>query len=176
MVPEAAIPAGRGARIMDLQDPTSKMSKSAQSVQGVVMLLDEPAVIERKIKRAVTDADTGDGAVRYDPVAKPGVSSLLELLALATGRTPAEVAEGYRQYGPLKADTAAAVVELLRPIQARYQTLAADPASIEKILQRGAEKARTVAGPTLARAGMRWACCHGLGRGARGAAEPARRA
>src|SRR6202011_3932447 len=71
VVPEAAIPAaGRGARIMDLQDPTSKMSKSASSEQGVVMLLDEPAVIERKIKRAVTDADTGDRAVRYDPANK----------------------------------------------------------------------------------------------------------
>jgi tryptophanyl-tRNA synthetase len=152
-VPEAAIPdAGRGARIMDLQDPTSKMSKSADSVQGVLFLLDDPAVIERKIKRAVTDAETGEGSVRYDPVAKPGVSSLLELLALATGATPAEIAGRYIQYGPLKADTAAAVIELVRPIQHRYQALAADPAAVEKILQRGAEKARTVAGATLGRA------------------------
>jgi tryptophanyl-tRNA synthetase len=152
-VPEAAIPAaGRGARIMDLQDPTAKMSKSADSVQGVLFLLDDPAIIERKIKRAVTDADTGEGAVRYDPVAKPGVSGLLELLALATGRTMAEVAGDYSQYGPLKADAAAAVIELVKPIQSRYRALAADPASVEKILQRGAEKARTVAGPTLARA------------------------
>jgi tryptophanyl-tRNA synthetase len=152
-VPEAAIPdAGRGARIMDLQDPTSKMSKSADSVQGVLFLLDDPAIIERKIKRAVTDADTGEGSVRYDPAAKPGVSGLLELLALATGRTTAEVAGDYPQYGPLKADTAAAVIELVKPIQERYRALAADPASVEKILQRGAEKARTVAGATLARA------------------------
>jgi tryptophanyl-tRNA synthetase len=153
VVPEAAIPAaGRGARIMDLQDPTSKMSKSTASPQGLVLLLDDPAVIERKIKRAVTDADTGDGAVRYDPATKPGVSNLLELLALATDRTPQEAAAGYTQYGPLKADTAAAVVALLEPIQARYHELAADPAEVEKILQRGAEKARTIAGPTLTRA------------------------
>ncbi|HLY83182.1 MAG TPA: tryptophan--tRNA ligase, partial [Acidimicrobiales bacterium] len=125
VVPEAAIPQpGRGARIMDLQQPRSKMSKSAESVQGVVMLLDEPSVIERKIKRAVTDADTGDDAVRYDPVSKPGVSNLIELLALTTGRTPQEVAAGYTRYGPLKADTAAAVIETVRPIQERYRSLA----------------------------------------------------
>jgi tryptophanyl-tRNA synthetase len=153
VVPEAAIPAaGRGARIMDLQDPTAKMSKSAESPQGTLLLLDEPAIIERKIKRAVTDAETGERAVRYDPAAKPGVSNLLELLALATGRTPAEVAGGYSQYGPLKADTAAAVIELVRPIQQRYQALAEDPAAVEKVLQRGAEKARSVAGVTLAKA------------------------
>jgi tryptophanyl-tRNA synthetase len=155
VVPEAAIPAaGRGARIMDLQDPLSKMSKSSESQQGTLMLLDPPSVLERKIKRAVTDTETGSHAVRYDPDAKPGVSSLLELLALATDRTPSEVAAtgGYTQYGPLKADTAAAVIELVRPIQERYRTLAADPAAVEKILQRGAEKARGVASVTLARA------------------------
>jgi tryptophanyl-tRNA synthetase len=152
-VPEAAIPAaGRGARIMDLQDPTAKMSKSAASPQGVVLLLDEPAVIDRKIKRAVTDAETGPDAVRYDPDAKPGVSSLLELLALATDRTPQEVASGYTQYGPLKQDTSAAVIEMVRPIQERYRALAQDPAEVEKVLQLGAEKARTVAGATYARA------------------------
>jgi tryptophanyl-tRNA synthetase len=153
VVPDAAVPqAGRGARIMDLQEPRSKMSKSAESPQGVVMLLDDPAVIERKIRRAVTDADTGDDAVRYDPVSKPGVSNLIELLALATGRTPQEVAGGYRRYGPLKADTAAAVVEMVRPIQERYRSLVVDPAGVEKVLRRGADKARTVAAATLARA------------------------
>jgi tryptophanyl-tRNA synthetase len=153
VVPEAAIPAaGRGARIMDLQDPTSKMSKSSESPQGTVLLLDQPDVIERKIKRAVTDAETGDGAVRYDPAAKPGVSSLLELLALATGRTPQEVAGDYTQYGPLKADTAAAVIELVRPIQQRYQELVEEPETVEKVLRRGAEKARSVAAVTLAKA------------------------
>ncbi len=153
VVPEAAIPAaGRGARIMDLQNPTAKMSKSADSPQGVVLLLDPPAVIERKIKRAVTDADTGAGSVRYDPRSKPGVSNLLELLALATDRSPAQVAEEYSQYGPLKADTAAAVVELLRPVQERYRRLIADPAVAEKALARGADKAQSVAAVTLARA------------------------
>jgi tryptophanyl-tRNA synthetase len=154
VVPEAAIPAaGRGARIMDLQDPLSKMSKSSESSQGTLMLLDAPDVIERKIRRAVTDAETGEGAVRYDPAAKPGVSSLLELLALATDRNPLDVAAaGYTQYGRLKADTAAAVIELLRPIQDRYQALAADPAEVEKVLQRGTERARAVASVTLVRA------------------------
>jgi tryptophanyl-tRNA synthetase len=154
VVPQAAIPgAGRGARIMDLQDPTAKMSKSSESPQGTLLLLDPPEVIERKIKRAVTDAETGEGSVRYDPVAKPGVSGLLELLALATGSTPQDVAGGYTQYGPLKADTAASVIELVRPIQRNYRALAGDPAAVNKVLQRGADKARAVAGATLARAG-----------------------
>jgi tryptophanyl-tRNA synthetase len=153
VIPAAHIPAaGRGARIMDLQDPTSKMSKSADSPQGTVLLLDPPEVIERKIKRAVTDADTGPAMVRYDPATKPGVSNLLELLALATDRTPEEVAASYTQYGPLKADTAAAVVAMLRPVQDRYHTLMKDPASVEKILRHGADKARAVAAPTLKRA------------------------
>jgi tryptophanyl-tRNA synthetase len=150
VVPAAAIPAsGRGARIMDLQQPTAKMSKSADSPQGVVTLLDPPSVIERKIKRAVTDADAD---VRYDPIGKPGVSNLLELLGLATSRDPAEVASSYSQYGPLKADTAEAVVELLRPIQERYRELNADPGIAEKALARGAEKAEAVASVTLRRA------------------------
>jgi len=150
VVPAAAIPAaGRGARIMDLQQPTAKMSKSAESPQGVILLLDPPAAIERKIKRAVTDAEA---VVRYDPIAKPGVSNLLELLGLATDRAPAEVASSYSQYGPLKADTAAAVIELLGPIQERYRELSADPAIAEKALARGAEKAKAVASVTLRRA------------------------
>lgn len=153
VIPEAAIPAaGRGARIMDLQRPTAKMSKTGDSPQGVVLLLDPPTVIERKIKRAVTDADTGEGMVRYDPDAKPGVSSMLELLGLATNRAPADLGASYSQYGPLKADTAAAVIELLVPIQQRYHELAADPAIVAKALARGAEKAEAVASATLRRA------------------------
>jgi tryptophanyl-tRNA synthetase len=153
VVPAAAIPgAGRGARIMDLQQPTAKMSKTTESPQGVVLLLDPPEVIERKIKRAVTDADTGPDSVRYDPAAKPGVSNLLELLGLATNRAPADVAAGYAQYGALKADTAAAVVEMVRPIQDRYQELTTDPGVAEKALARGADKAREVASVTLRRA------------------------
>ncbi len=148
LVPEAILPKV-GARIMDLQKPTAKMSKSADSPQGTVLVLDEPAVIERKFKRAVTDTGT---EVAFDPGKKPGVSNLLAILAAATGRQPAEVAEGYSQYGQLKADTADAVVELLRPVRERYTELASDPEAVRATLRQGAEKAQAVAGPTLARA------------------------
>src|SRR6266480_6533138 len=98
VVPEAAIPRV-GARIKDLQDPTRKMSKSEDSPQGTILLLEDPVSIERKIKRAVTDTGTD---VVYDPENRPGVANLLELLAIATGRTPVDVAKDYTQYGPLK--------------------------------------------------------------------------
>jgi tryptophanyl-tRNA synthetase len=145
-VPEPDIPRV-AARVMDLQEPTRKMSKSVESPQGTVLMLDEPAVIERKFKRAVTD--TG-GEVRYDPAAKPGVSNLLSILAACTGDTPDVLAGKYSQYGPLKADTAAAVVELLRPVQERYRALVADPGHLAAVLHDGAARARDVAGPTLA--------------------------
>lgn len=148
VVPEAAIPKV-GARIMDLQNPRAKMSKSTDSPQGTVALFDPPEVITRKIKRAVTDTDS---EVHYDPATKPGVSNLLELLAVATDRLPKEAAAGYTQYGPLKADTAAAVVEFLRPVQERYRSLAADPGHVTAVLAAGATKAQSVASPTLARA------------------------
>jgi tryptophanyl-tRNA synthetase len=147
-VPKAAIPRV-GARVMDLQHPRRKMSKSEDSPQGTVLVLEDLKTVERKIKRAVTDTET---EVRYDPVAKPGVSNLLSILGAATGRTPEECAGGYSQYGPLKADTAAAVVELLAPIQARYAELAADPAAVADILAKGAAKAEGTAAATLARA------------------------
>jgi tryptophanyl-tRNA synthetase len=153
VVPDAAIPPpGGGARIMDLQEPTNKMSKSTENPQGTIRLLDDPADIERKVKRAVTDTDDGPDAVRYDPQAKPGVSNLLELLGAATSRTPQDVAGGYTRYGPLKADTAAAVIELLRPIQARYRELEADSDYVRKVLAAGAERASEVANATLRRA------------------------
>ena len=148
VVPEAAIPRF-GARVMDLQHPTRKMSKSEESPQGTILVLEDPAAVAKKIKRAVTDADN---EVRFDPDTKPGVSNLLTILAACTGRDPVTVADDYQQYGPLKADTADAVVELLRPIQARYAELAADPAGTAALLEQGAAKARAVAGPTLARA------------------------
>ncbi len=148
VVPEATHPKV-GARIMDLQHPTAKMSKSADSPQGTVLVLDEPAVIERKLKRAVTD--TGPD-VSFDPDRKPGVANLLQILAAATGRRPADVAEGYSQYGPLKADTAAAVIDLLRPVRERYVELASDPEAVRATLRHGAEKAEAVAAGTLARA------------------------
>jgi tryptophanyl-tRNA synthetase len=141
VVPEAAIPRA-GARVMDLQDPTSKMSKSSSSPQGIVGLLEDLKSIEKKIMRAVTDTET---EVRYDTAAKPGVSNLLSILAAATNRTPEEAAVGYTQYGPLKKDTAAAVVEMVRPIQRRYEELSADPAETARLLAKGAEKARAIA-------------------------------
>jgi tryptophanyl-tRNA synthetase len=148
VVPEADIPKV-GARIMDLQNPTAKMSKSVDSPQGTVLMLDPPADIERKVKRAVTD--TGD-EVRFDPATKPGVSNLLSILAAATGGDPGALAERYDQYGPLKADTAAALVELLRPIQERYAELLDDPGQTADILDKGAAKAQSIASATLERA------------------------
>jgi tryptophanyl-tRNA synthetase len=148
VIPDAAIPKV-GARVMDLQDPTMKMSKSRSSPQGKVLVLEPPEGITRKVKRAVTD---NDSEVRYDPEAKPGIANLLELLSVATGRAPAELAADYTQYGPLKADTAAAVVEFLRPLQTSYQELAQDPGYVEDVLAKGAEKAGDVAAATLARA------------------------
>ncbi len=153
VVPEATIPSRqRGARIMDLQNPTNKMSTSADSDQGVILLLDDPKAIERKITRAVTDADPADDPVRYDPDAKPGVATLLELLAIATGRDVAAVASDYTRYGPLKADTAAAVIAMLEPLQRRYQALIADPAGLTKVLADGALRAGEVASATYGRA------------------------
>ncbi|HEY3811324.1 MAG TPA: tryptophan--tRNA ligase [Acidimicrobiales bacterium] len=152
-VPAAAVPpAGRGDRIMDLQDPTKKMSKSSASPQGTVGLFDDPATIERKVKRAVTDTDTGPDAVRYDPVAKPGVANLLELLAAVQGRRPEDVAGAYTQYGPLKADVAAAVVSVVEPIQAAYRKWTDDPGAAAEVLQAGAQRAGAVARVTLRRA------------------------
>jgi tryptophanyl-tRNA synthetase len=148
VVPAADIPKV-GARVMDLQEPTRKMSKSVDSPQGTVLMLDDPDTVERKFKRAVTD---NDAEVRYDPGAKPGVSNLLAILAAATGRDPEALASRYEQYGPLKADTAAAVIELLRPIQARYAELTADPTALAELLTKGADRARETASATLARA------------------------
>jgi tryptophanyl-tRNA synthetase len=148
VVPKAAIPKV-GARIMDLQDPTAKMSKSADSPQGTVLLLDDAKTLEKKIKRAVTDTD---GEVRYDPSNKPGLANLLTILAVATGDDPASLAEKYSQYGPLKTDTAAALIEFLRPVHERFAELQANPDYVSKALATGAEKARAVASVTLDRA------------------------
>ncbi|MGH9281444.1 MAG: tryptophan--tRNA ligase [Acidimicrobiales bacterium] len=138
-----------GARVKDLQEPTRKMSASSASLAGTILLLDRPETIERKVKRAVTDTEA---EVRFDPETKPGVSNLLTILAVATGDDPATLAGKYTRYGPLKADTAAALIELLAPIQARYAELAADPAGTAALLDRGAAKAGRVASATLARA------------------------
>lgn len=148
VIPRAVLPKA-GARVMDLQDPTAKMSKSAGSDAGLVYLLDDPAVIVKKFKRAVTDSDS---EVRFDREAKPGVSNLLEILAACTGDTADALASRYSQYGPLKADTGEAVVELLRPIQTRYGQLMTDRGELQALLRKGATKATAVAATTLERA------------------------
>lgn len=148
VVPKAVTPKA-GARVMDLQDPTSKMSKSSASDSGLVNLLDDPSAIIKKFKRAVTDSDSD---VRFDREAKPGVSNLLEILSACVGGSPADLAAGYTQYGPLKADTGEAVVEMLRPIQTRYSELLSDRGELASLLRTGADKAGTVAQATLQRA------------------------
>jgi tryptophanyl-tRNA synthetase len=149
VVPEAAIPPV-GARIMDLQNPSAKMSKSADSPQGTIALLDDPKAITKRIKSAVTDSET---EVRFDPVAKPGVSNLLQILAATSGRSIPEVEADYGAggYGGLKSDTADAVVAFLAPIQARYADLAADPGRVDAVLADGAAKAEAIADDVLAR-------------------------
>jgi tryptophanyl-tRNA synthetase len=148
VVPEAAIPRV-GARVMDMQDPSTKMSKSRSSPQGKVLLLEPPEAITKKVKRAVTDAETD---VRYDPSTKPGVSNLLELLSVSTGTPPAELADKYENYGSLKSDTAAALVEFLRPVQQRFAELRQDPGYVMGVLRDGAEKASEVAAATYTKA------------------------
>lgn len=151
VVPEAVTPAA-GARVMSLQDPSSKMSKSDDSNAGCVYLIDEPGVVLKKFKRAVTDSDTGVDAVRYDREAKPGVANLLEINAAVTGRSPATVADHYEQYGRLKVDTGEAVVATLDPIRTRYLELIEDRGELARLLHIGADRAREVASATLDRA------------------------
>ena len=125
------------------------MSKTATGDAGLIRLLDEPEVIARKFKRAVTDSES---EVRYDREHKPGVSNLLEILAAIQGDKPEDVAAGYTQYGPLKDDAGEAVIELLRPIQKRATELLGDRAELASLLRKGAEKAGAVASATLERA------------------------
>ncbi len=148
VVPKAVTPP-TGARVMDLQEPTNKMSKSGDGEAGIIYLLDDPAAIVKKFKRAVTDSDN---EVAFDRERKPGVSNLLEILAAATNESPASLATTYTQYGKLKQDTGEAVAEMLRPIQSRYHELMADPAELSNLLALGKEHASKVAQATLARA------------------------
>ena len=148
VLPTAVIPSA-GARVMDLQRPTDKMSKSLDSPRGTIDLLDDPEQIQKKIRSAVTDNDTD---VRFDVTEKSGVSNLLSILGAASDSDPEELADQYHQYGPLKADTAEAVVALLAPLQARFAELEADPAETTRLLRTGADKARAIAVGTLARA------------------------
>ncbi|MEI8057245.1 MAG: tryptophan--tRNA ligase [Actinomycetes bacterium] len=135
------------AKILDLQDPTSKMSKSLPT--GAVFLLDEPRVITKKLKSAVTDSET---EVRFDPVNKPGVSNLLTILATFTDRDVEQVAADYdgRGYGALKGDTAEAVVEFAGPFAERVRELESDPAELHRLMSAGSAKARVIAAQTLA--------------------------
>ncbi|MEV6204531.1 tryptophan--tRNA ligase [Streptomyces sp. NPDC051771] len=147
-VPRATRPAV-AARVMDLQDPTSKMGKSHENGTGIVYLLDDADTVRRKIMRAVTDSGQ---EVAYDRELKPGITNLLDLMAAATDGDPEELAGGYASYGALKKDTADAVVELLRPVRERHAELAADPAYVDGVLRRGAERARGMARPLVDRA------------------------
>ncbi len=146
-VPEPFIPSG-AAKILDLQDPTAKMSKSLGDA-GTINLLDEPLVLSRKIKRAVTDTGT---EVSYDPQAKPGVSNLLAILAAVTDRGVPDVAADFagKGYGALKAATADAVIAFAEPFAKRTAQLLDDPAELDRILAGGAEHARAVASLTRA--------------------------
>jgi tryptophanyl-tRNA synthetase len=147
IVPEHRIPPV-GARIMDLQDPTRKMSTTGGSEQGTVYVLDEPKAIEKKLKSAVTDSGSD---VRRDPQ-KPGVSNLIEILAAVRGAEPdaieSELADA--RYGDLKAAVAAAVVDYLAPVRERYEALRRDEQALEAILAAGAERASAIAAATLA--------------------------
>jgi tryptophanyl-tRNA synthetase len=148
VLPKAVTPP-QGARVMDLQEPSNKMSKSATSDAGCVYLLDTPAAIMKKFKRAVTDSESD---VFYDREKKPGVSNLLDILSAATGTAPHDLAANYSQYGPLKTDAGEAVVSMLAPIQERYNELMTDRAELQRLLRKGADKARAVASSTLDRA------------------------
>jgi tryptophanyl-tRNA synthetase len=145
VVPRATYPKV-AAKVMDLQDPTSKMGKSGDAGAGIVYLLDEPDVVRKKIMRAVTDSGS---EVEYDREAKPGIANLLEILAACESGNPEGLSGVYETYGALKKDTADAVVEMLRPLQAKHKELVADPAYVEEVLRRGAERARGMARPTV---------------------------
>ena len=139
-VPEPFIPKS-GARIMSLQNPEAKMSKSDENLNNFVSLLDPPNVILKKLKRAVTDSDM---EIRFDRENKPGVSNLLELIAGVTDKTVAEVEAGYQKgdgYGKLKVDAGEAIVALVEPIQQRYNEIRNDKTALDNILKTGAEKA-----------------------------------
>ncbi|MFF2775355.1 tryptophan--tRNA ligase [Streptomyces sp. NPDC058052] len=147
-VPRATRPAV-AARVMDLQDPGSKMGKSHENGAGIVYLLDDAETVRRKVMRAVTDSGR---EVVYDRDAKPGLANLLDLMAAATEGSPEELAGAYASYGALKKDTADAVVELLRPVRERHAELAADPGYVDGVLREGAERARGMARPLVDRA------------------------
>ncbi len=142
-VPEAVAPPF-AARVMDLQDPSRKMSKSLNSPLGTIYVLDEPDEIVRKVKKAVTDTD---GEVRYDRDDKPGLSNLLEILASLSDEAPESVAARYQRYGDLKSDVAAAGGGALAPLRLRFLDIRADETLLRQVATRGADKAVATAEP-----------------------------
>jgi tryptophanyl-tRNA synthetase len=147
VVPEHRIPAV-GARIMDLQHPESKMSTTTGSVEGTVYVTDEPAAIEKKFKRAVTDS----GSEVRRGADKPGITNLIEIFAAVRGQAPEEIEAELQdaRYGELKGAVASAVIDYLEPVRERYSALRGDERQLEAILADGAERARRIAGETLA--------------------------
>ena len=147
VVPEGLIPEG-SAKIYDLQDPTSKMSKSGQNPKGLINLLDDPKVSAKRIRSAVTD---DDGVVAYDKENKPGVSNLLVIQSALTGTPIDSLVASYegKGYGALKVDTADALEAFTTPLRARYDELMNDRAQLERILADGAQRAREIAAPLV---------------------------
>jgi tryptophanyl-tRNA synthetase len=147
VVPEAAIPSV-GGRVMDLQEPTNKMSTTGGTPLGTVLVADPPEVVTKKVKAAVTDSGR---EVRRGP-GKEGISNLIEIFAIAAEQSPEEIEARYdgQGYGAFKRDAAAAIVEYLRPVRERYLELRADEPQLRAILAEGAERAASVSGPTLA--------------------------
>jgi tryptophanyl-tRNA synthetase len=142
-----------GARVMSLQDPTKKMSKSDDNVNNFVGLLEDPKKIAKKIKRAVTDSDD-KARIYFDTTEKPGVSNLLSLLSCATGTSIKTLVPSYedKMYGHLKSDVADAIVGLIEPIQDKYHALRGDQTELNRIMREGSEKASQRAAVTLAKA------------------------
>jgi tryptophanyl-tRNA synthetase len=137
------------AKVFDLQQPTSKMSKTGSSPGGIIELLDDPLVSAKKIRSAVTDSDT---VVRFDESEKPGISNLLTIYSALTGRSTDELVDAYagRGYGDFKGDLAEVVVDFITPFRTRTLELLDDRAELDAVLQRGASQAREVATRTLA--------------------------
>jgi len=147
VVPEGVFP-DTGGRVMNLQEPDVKMSKSRGALQGTVLMLDPPDTIRRKVKTAVTDSGTD---VRYDPESKAGISNLIELMSVVTGESIPEIESRYdgSGYGRFKEEVAEALVTLLEPIRARYDELRADEPELGRLLTLGADKARAASARTL---------------------------
>jgi tryptophanyl-tRNA synthetase len=149
VVPEVQI-LKETAKVYDLQNPASKMSKSGESPAGIVWLLDEPAQTAKKFKSAVTDDDR---TIAYDPATKPGVSNLLSILSVMSGATISSLVDDYqgKGYGDLKKDVADAVVSVFEPVRTRALELLDDPAELDRVLAGNAERANIIAEATLAR-------------------------